>query len=445
MALCFVLVILAGTLLLTLPISSATGHPLTPVTALFTATSATCVTGLSVIDIGTELTRFGQLVVLTLIQLGGLGITTFGTFLLVLVGRRLSVQNEFVLMNAYGVEEVKGIRSLLLWTMGFTVLFEGIGTFLLFPSYLASVSESATPQELWHAFYYACFHAISAFCNAGFSLHSDSLIRFQNNPFYLSIIDFLIVTGGLGFLVLYNLITIKFWRRNLKTRGRITLHTKIALTATVFLIFIGTLIFLEQEWDNTLTDLSFVSKITCSLFHSITPRTAGFNVVPMENIKEVTRFSTSLLMLVGGSPGSSAGGIKTTTLVVLIMTIIAMCKGRRETILFFRTVPNTVVREAIVIFLLAISVILTAYGFLLWTEYPQKPDDAAKLIFETISATATVGLSINQTGTLSTAGRVVIIVCMFVGRLGPLVIALLIGNRDDSQRIRFPEEEIVVG
>jgi trk system potassium uptake protein TrkH len=445
MALGFLFAILIGALLLTLPVSSASGNMLTPVAALFTATSAVCVTGLSVIDIGTDLTLFGQLVVLTLIQLGGLGITTFGTFLLVLVGRRLSVQSEFVLMNSYGIDEVNGLRSLLRWTMGLTFLIEGIGAALLWTRYLLHAPELHLPPGLWTPLYYAIFHSVSAFCNAGFSLHRDSLIHFQKDPFFLGTVDLLIVLGGLGFLVLYNFITTKFWRRNLKTRGRITLHSKIALVATLLLIAFGTLSFATQEWSGALKDLPLAHKITCALFQSITPRTAGFNLVDMSQVTDVTRFTTSLLMVVGGSPGSSAGGVKTTTLVVLIMTIFAMCKNRRETVIFSRTVPYLVVREALVIFLLALFLIFTTFGVLLWTEAPLKPDDASKLLFETVSAAATVGLSINHTPLLSTAGRWVIIVTMFVGRLGPLAVALLIGAREEGQRIRYPEEEIVVG
>jgi trk system potassium uptake protein TrkH len=445
MALGFLFAILIGGLLLTLPISNTSGQMLGPVAALFTATSATCVTGLSVIDIGTELTLFGQLVVLTLIQLGGLGITTFGTFLLVIVGRRLSVQNEFVLMSSYGIDEVNGLRSLLRWTFGLTFAIEGVGAFLLWTRYLLHAPELHLPPGFWPPVYYAIFHSVSAFCNAGFSLHRDNLIPFQSDLFFLGIIDLLIVSGGLGFLVLYNLITTKFWRRNLKTRGRITLHSKIALTATLLLIALGTLAFLSQEWYATLKDLSLPDKVAISLFHSITPRTAGFNAVDMGQVNETTRFTTNLLMLVGGSPGSAAGGVKTTTLFVLIMTIFAICKNRTETVIFSRTVPHPVVREALAIFLLAILLVLTAFGLLLWTEAPLKPGDASKLIFETISAAATVGLSINHTPTLSTAGRWVIIVCMFVGRLGPLAVALMIGNRDDTRRIRHPEEEVVVG
>ena len=445
MALGFLFAILAGAFLLTLPVANANGLGMGPVTALFTATSATCVTGLSVIDIGTQLTLFGQLVVLTLIQLGGLGITTFGTFLLVVVGRRLSVQSEFVLMSSYGIDEVNGLRSLLGWTMGLTFLIEGLGAFLLWTRYLLHAPELHMPPGIWPPIYYAIFHSISAFCNAGFSLHSDNLIPFQRDPFYLFVIDLLVVFGGLGFLVLYNLITTKFWRRNLKTRGRITLHSKIALAATLLLITAGALSFLFQEWSNTLKDLPVVNKVACALFQSITPRTAGYNAVDMGQIRETTRLTTNLLMLIGGSPGSSAGGVKTTTMVVLILTIFAICKNRRETVICSRTVPYAVVREALVIFLLAISLILTAFGILLFTEAPLKPDDASKLLFETISASATCGLSINLTPSLSMWGRLVIITCMYVGRLGPLAVALLIGTREESQRIRYPEEEIVVG
>lgn len=445
MALGFLSAILAGAFLLTLPIASTNGHGTEFVAALFTATSATCVTGLSVIGIGSELTFFGQLVVLTLIQLGGLGITTFGTFLLVIVGRRLSVQSEFVLMSSYGIDEVNGLRSLLGWTMGLTFLIEGIGAFLLWTRYLHAPPELNMPPGIWPPIYYAIFHAVSAFCNAGFSLHRDNLIPFQRDPAYLFVIDLLIVLGGLGFLVLYNLITTKFWRRNLKTRGRVTLHSKIALTATLLLIALGTAAFLYEEWGNTLKDLPVLDKIGCSLFQSITPRTAGYNVVDMGQVKETTRFTTNLLMVVGGSPGSAAGGVKTTTMVVLIMTIIAICKNRKEMVIFSRTVPNTIVREALAIFVLALSLVLTAFGLLLVTEAPLKPDDASKLMFETISASATVGLSINLTPSLSTLGRLIIISCMFIGRLGPLAVALLIGAREESQRIRYPEEEIVVG
>ena len=439
-ALGFLAAICVGSLLLSLPVASSGSKSLPPLTAIFTATSATCVTGLTVINIGTDLSLFGQIVVLLLIQLGCLGITTFGTFLLVLVGRRLSVQSEFVLMDAYGVDGVTGLRSLLLWTVVFTLFFEGVGALLLWTRYTQTDVLSSA-----QAIYFSIFHSVSAFSNAGFSLHPDSLISFRHDPFYLATICFLIVCGGLGFLVHYNIVTIKFWRRNLKTRGRLSLHTRIVLITTLLLILLGAFLFGLQEWSNTLNGLPLRDKLTNALFQSVTARTSGFNSVPMGAISELSRFTTTLLMFVGGSPGSAAGGIKTTTFVVLFMTIIAMCKNRRETVIFSRTLPNAIVREAIVIFLLAIFVILIAYGVLLWTEFPEMTGDASKLLFETVSAFATTGLSIDHTPSLSSAGRCVIIVCMFVGRLGPLAIALLIGSRDECQRIRYPEEEIIVG
>ncbi len=445
MALAFLLAILIGAFLLALPVANTNGQWRDAVSALFTATSATCVTGLSVIDVGSELTRFGQIVLITLIQFGGLGITTFGTFLLVLIGRRLSVQNEFALMDAYGVEAVKGIRALLRWTMGFTLLFEGIGILVLWMRYMIPHPTLPLPNDPWTALYYATFHAISAFCNAGFSLHRDSLIAFQHDPIYLGMISFLVVAGGLGFLVHYNLMTTKFWRHNRMTRGRITLHTKVVLITTSALILLGLVFTLLLEMPHTLKGLPLTDKLLCALVHGISARTAGFNIVPMSDIQEATRFITAMLMLIGGSPGSAAGGIKTTTLVVLIMTVIAMCRNRRDTVLFNRTLPYTVVREAVVIFLLMLSLIAVAYGVLLLTEYPQQGDDASKLFFETVSAVGTVGLSIDHTGRLSNAGRWVIIVCMYVGRLGPLAVALLIGSRDECQRIRYPEEEVIVG
>jgi trk system potassium uptake protein TrkH len=438
----FLALIGVGAFLLWLPASSANGVSIDPVAAIFTATSATCVTGLSVIDIGTQLSLFGQLVVLALIQLGGLSVMTLSTFLLVLIGRRLGMQSEFALMDAYGVEEVKGLHSLLKWAVVMTFFVEALGASLLFWRYHLT-DPSMSIAKAW---YYAAFHAISSFCNAGFSLHSDSLIGFQKDLWYINIVGVLIVVGGLGFLPLYNLVTIRFWKRDLRMRGRIALHTKIVLSATAILIIFGTAIFLFQEWSNALKELPTLNKVNCSLFHAITPRTAGYNVLPMSSLSEGSRFITGILMFIGGSPGSAAGGIKTTTIVVLIFTVIAMCKRRTETCIFSRTISNTIVREALVIFLVFQLLILFSFGLLLHTEAaPGKVPEASKLLFETISAFGTVGLSIDYTPQLSELGRWIIIFSMYVGRLGTVAVALFIGREGDSMRIRYAEEEVVVG
>jgi len=431
---------LAGAGLLCTPWASASGKWTGFLTSLFTATSACCVTGLAVVDTGTHFSFFGQMVILSLIQLGGIGIMTLGTFLLVLVGRRLSVQNEFVLINAFGIEDVRGLPSLLRRALLFTLVFEGAGALLFAWRYLEAGYDGR------QAAYYGVFHAVSAYCNAGFSLHADSLVSFQNDPLFLLGAATLIIAGGLGFLVLYNVSSFKFWRRNRKTRGRITLHTRIVLLTTALLLIGATVLYLASEWHAAFADMPLETKLTNAFFFAVTPRTAGFNNIPMGELSVTGRFLTIPLMFTGGAPGSTAGGIKITTLVVLFLTIAAMLRGCGETDLSHRTIPISVVREATVIFSLSVFAVLVFFGLLLITENPARGTDGAeRLIFETVSAFGTVGLSLDATSGLSSAGRWVIILCMFIGRLGPLTAALVIGTRDVGQHIRYPEEEIVVG
>jgi trk system potassium uptake protein TrkH len=441
----FLAMIAVGTALLMLPIAAANGQPtLTFSEAAFTSTSATCVTGLSVIDVGTRLSLFGQLTLLALIQLGGLGITAFGTFFLVLIGRRLSMRSEFVLMDAYGMEKVNSLRGLLTWTVLLTVIIEILGAVSLYFHYRYPVAAFVGYPPV-KAAYYAVFHSVSAFCNAGFSLHTDNLTPFRSDPWYLNTVSFLVIAGGLGFLVLFNLITIKFWRRNLKTRGRLSLNTKVVLCTTVVLVTLGGLAFLGLEWNHALRGMPISDKLVCAFFHSSASRTAGFNVFDLAITTECSRFVTILLMAIGGSPGSAAGGIKTSTCIVLLMTVISMCKNRQETVIFRRTVPASIVRESIVIALLAFAMIFAAYTILLFTEEPLSSGEPSRLLFEVVSASATVGMSVDTTTELSLAGRWVIIVCMFIGRIGPLATAFMIGSREEPSRIRYPEEEIVVG
>ncbi|MCL2104720.1 MAG: hypothetical protein FWH21_06670 [Kiritimatiellaeota bacterium] len=439
----FFVAILLGTGLLCLPVASASGKALPPLVALFMATSATCVTGLSIVDVSTELSITGQVIVLVLIQLGGIGIMTFGTFLLVLVGRRLSLQNEFVLIDAYGINKVQGLHALIGWIIGFTFLFEGIGAAVLYWRYRALGMAQGVPWT--RTFYHSVFHAVSAFCNSGVTLYPDSLQQFKHDPLYLLTIGALVVTGGLGFLVLYNLVTIRFWRRDLRTRGRLSLHTKIVLTMTLILLLGGTVLILAEEWSGTLSGLAWHDKLACSFFHSVSPRTAGFVALPVEHLSEGTRYVTTLLMLAGGSPGSTAGGMKTTTILVLVLTVVAMCKRRREIVVFARTIPYTIVQQAISIAFICVTMVLVAYGLLLWTEHVQDPSDASRLLFEVVCAITTVGMS-PHTPQLTIAGKWIVVVCMYLGRLGPLTVALVV-SRDDEvfPSISYPKEEVVVG
>jgi len=439
----FAVAILVGTVLLVLPWSRATKEWTDPVTALFTSTSATCVTGLIVEDTGTHFSAFGQLVILLLMQLGGLGIMTLGTFLLVLSGRRLRMQDESVLRDSLGAAGVHGLRSLLARALLFTVVLEAAGAAIL-----AYRLHGAHGYPLPRAVYYGTFHAVSAFCNAGFSLYTDSLAGLRGDPVVLATVMALIVLGGLGFLVLYNITSVKFWRRDRLARGRLTLHTRMVLATSTILLLTGALLFCLLEFGHSLAAQAWPGKLLCSLFHSITPRTAGFNVVDVGELRPATRLLTMLLMFVGGSPGSTAGGIKTTTLLVLLATAVAMVRGRQETELRGRTVPMKVVREALAIFTLSFVCVLVFFFVLLLTESRAlSGGDCASdaLLFETVSAFGTVGLSTGVTGDLSVLGRLCVVVCMFVGRLGPLTIALVIGSRDLGQAVRYPEEEVVVG
>ncbi len=440
----FASAILVGTLLLMLPFSSQSGRWTDPLTALFTATSATCVTGLSVVDIGTHFSRLGQCVILLLIQLGGLGIMTVGTFFLILIGRRLSTSEEFALADySLGALRIRGLKSLLMWTIGLTALFELLGTVILAGRLVARGTD------LGRALYEGFFHSVSAFCNAGFSLYPDNLAGFSGDKIWLLTISFLIIAGGLGFLVLYDLSYLRFRRTQVPTHRKITLHSHIVLVGTVLLILGGWIGFGALEWGNTLAPLSTGDKCVVSFFHSITPRTAGYNVVDMGAVQPATLFMTDVLMFIGAAPSSTAGGIKITSLIVLLMVIRSLWRGRQETEIHDRTIPAHTVREALTIVLLALLLVGGIFGILLVMEAPflvaQGFGTADGLMFEVISAFGTVGLSTGITPHLSDFGQLCIILLMFVGRLGPLAMALMIGKTKVRQTIRHPEEEILVG
>ena len=438
----FAIAVLIGAILLMTPLASADGSWTNPVDALFTATSAVCVTGLAVVDTGGHFSIFGQGVIIFLIQIGGIGIMTLATFLLVAVGRRLSVRDEFVLMDSLGHKGVQGLRSLLVLTIVFTITLESLGAIII-----AHRLFAAYDYPLVKAAYYGLFHAISGFCNAGFALYSDSMASFRSDPVIILTETVLIFLGGIGFLVLYNLSSIRFWSHNKMTRGRLTLHSRIVLGSSFALIATAFLFFAALEWNHSMVDFPWPTKLLCSLFQAVTPRTAGFSVIDTSLMRPDTQLLTMVMMFIGGSPASTAGGIKTTTLAVLATTAISMIQGRDDTVMFNKNIPTKVVREAIVIFLLATSCIVLLFGILLMTEHGllMNGRTAMDLLFETISAFATVGLSTGITPALSTLGKLCIAICMFVGRLGPLTIALIIGVTETTIQIRYPQEEAVVG
>jgi trk system potassium uptake protein TrkH len=439
----FGLAILVGALLLMLPVSSRDGTWTGPIDALFTATSATCVTGLIVVDTGSYFSGFGQFVILALIQVGGLGIMTLGTFLLVAVGRRISIHHEKVVLGAIGTDPVRGLKSILLLTILFTVVSELIGAVILTLRFMSHGFGALRSVEL------AVFHSISAFCNAGFSLFADSLMGVREDPVLVLTVACMIVLGGLGFLVVHNVAFLRPWRRDRVRRGRLALHSKMVLAATGVLILGGWVLFALLEWHGTLEPLAWPGKLTASLFQSVTPRTAGFNVVDMADVSQAGLFLTIVLMFIGGGSGSAAGGIKVSTAVVLWLTVVTMVKGRDETVFCGRAVSVRVVREAVSIFVMSVLCVTLILGALLVAEQHnllrQPGVTSFDLLFELVSAFGTVGLSTGVTAGLSPVGKLLITVCMFIGRLGPMTLALMIGRRKLGQAVSFPEEEVFVG
>ena len=442
----FIGAILLGAFLLMLPVSSASNTWMKPMDALFTSCSAVCITGLTVIDIGTDLSVFGQCVMLALVQLGCVGLMTLGTFFLVLMGRRLSLSSEFSLADAYGASGIRGLRGLIVWVVVSMLVLEGLGTFVLHELFELNAVENGivTPDgTLWFRAY---FYAVMAFCNAGFSLDPGSLAVFRAQPLVLATMGLLVIAGGFGFLVVYNLCTFRFWQRNLVKRGRISLHTRVVLVVSV-LFLLGTFVaVLLLEWNRALEPFVWQEKLGIAFFQAVTPRTCGFTVVPVHEMHAALRFISQVLMFIGAAPGGAGGGIKVTTFMVFAITLVAICRGRNETVLFKRTVPEAIVREAIVIVTVFASLVTLGMTLLLVTEGGNESLTFERLLFETVSAVSTTGLSFDgTTSSLSHAGRAVLMLCMFSGRLGALAVVLLIGGQESRPTIRYPREELVVG
>ncbi len=442
-ALAFAGVILLGTLLLMLPAARRPDQPASFGTALFLATSAVCVTGLTPVEISRHLSPFGLGVLLLLVQLGGLGIMTLGTLLLEVIGRRLSLSNEQLLASSLGSPATGRLRSLLWRIVLFTGAWELGGALLLAWRY----------HNLWgfapaRALRHGLFHSISAFCNAGLSLYPDSLARFASDPWYLLIIACLVIAGGLGFIVHNNLASLAPWRRNRLTRGRLSLHSRIVLLGTAILLVGGTCVFFRLESGDALAGRSTPLRWVGSFFECASWRTAGFSTINPAELGGVTKALAMMMMFIGGAPGSTAGGIKVSTMVVLAATMVAITRNRDEIEFAGRTIPARTVRESITIALLGLLWVICASLVLHLVErgaFAPHSSLSLPLLFETVSAVGTVGLSHNITPQLSTAGRLLICLCMFVGRLGPLTIALNISGAASNPARRYPEENVIVG
>jgi len=438
----FAAAVLGGTVLLLLPASS-TREPLTPLEALFTATSAVCVTGLTVVDTGTRLTLFGQLVVLALVQAGGLGIMTFAVFVALLTGRQISFRDRLVIQDSLHHSPSQGLRNLVRYILGLTFTVEAAGAALLWLRF-----RSEFPFD--RALYLSVFHSVSAFCNAGFALFPDSFVRYRGDAWVNLVLTALVVVGGLGFLANMELRDQVRLRAGGRRTGPLTLHTRLVLVVSAGLLAAGFLSFLVLEWGNLLRDLPLGEKLLASWFQAVTPRTAGFNTVDYAGARAVTLFLTLLLMFVGASPGSTGGGIKTTSVGLLLGLAWARWTGSERTSLFRRTVPEAAINRALAVALTSWVIASAGLLLLLLTEQGQRPHDQEDtrflaLMFEAVSAFATVGLSTGITPSLSGPGKLVVILLMFVGRVGPLTAALAIGRRRKSVQIRYAEETVMVG
>jgi len=449
----FLALIIVGASLLCLP-KSYVGEPTSPVDALFTATSATCVTGLIVEDTGSHFSFMGQIVILSLIQLGGLGIVIFGAVLALLLGQALSIRESVAMQDLLSAQTLGRIGNIIGFIFVTTILLEALGA-------LGLMGMWPTDQTVADKWFFSIFHSISAFCNAGFSLYEDSLVGFSGKWQVYGVISSLIILGGLGFGVLYDIaaVTFDYVKRHCRKKGdfhdiitkqaprKVSLQTKLVLSTSAILIVLGAVALLLLE-NNSLgshqNQASGGQRFLSAIFQSVTTRTAGFNSVDISQMSPASKQLMMVLMFIGGSPGSTAGGIKTVTLAVILMVAYATLKKRSEVDVFKRSVSVAVAGRAITVVLLFALVFLFVSFALSITER-QSGFAMSDIMFETMSALGTVGLSCGITAELTTAGKLLIIATMLIGRLGPLTLLAAMTFNLKPAGYSYPEEPIIVG
>lgn len=428
----FALVILTGALLLTLPISSANGTPTSFIDSLFTATSATCITGLVTLDTATHWSTFGKVVIITLIQVGGLGFMAFTTLFALILGKKITLKQRLIMQEAMNTFSIQGLVSMMRYILIFTFSVEFIGAMLLSTQFIPMFG-------LGKGIAYSFFHSISAFCNAGFDLMGNfsSLTGLYDNSVIILTIGSLIVVGGVGFSVWVDI----YKNKDLK---KLSLHSKLVLSMTTILIVGGAILMFVFEFNNpnTMGPMGVKDKMLSSLFASITPRTAGFNSISTSDMTLAGRSLTILLMFVGASPGSTGGGIKTSTAGILLMTVICVIRGREDTEIFKRRINKDLVYKAFTIVTLSLGIVIGVTMILSITEVGASLE---YLIYEVVSAFGTVGLTLGLTPSLTTIGKVMLALTMYCGRVGPMTLFLALTNRKKNRGIRYPEDKILVG
>lgn len=431
----FLLLILAGTALLLLPVSTV--EDISFIDALFTATSAVCVTGLIVLDTAVDFTMFGQAVILLLIQLGAFGIITFSIAIVSMIGGSLSISWRFAFDRVYGGLERLPMGSLLKRVVVYTFIIEMIVAVMLFTRFYPVYG---TGMAAWHSI----FHSVSAFCNAGFSTFSTSLIDYRGDYVVVLAVSGAIILGGLGFLVLAEL-TWAFRKGPRRLWQLVSIHARFVLIITLILIILGAGLFLALEWSGSLAGMPVPMKLLNALFQSVTCRTAGFNTVDVGSLRENTLFMMIGLMFIGGSPGSIAGGIKTTTIGVIALLVINMFRGKRELTMWGRSVGREVIERSATLVILAFLFISFSTFMMITVSGFHGEHTFLSTLFEVTSAFGTVGLSTGMTPKTSPLGRLFMCLVMFVGRLGPLMLILAVSSRKKRAPVRYPEENIMVG
>lgn len=431
LALGFAGLILLGAILLNLPIATKTGESIGFINSLFTSASAVCVTGLVVVNTGEYWSLFGQIVIICLIQMGGLGFMTMATLVALILGKKITLKERLVIKEQLNQESMSGLVKLTKYVIFSTLSIEGIGAVLLS---IRFIPIYGFVKGLW----FGIFHSISAFCNAGFDITGNSIVPFVGDIIINLTISFLIIIGGLGFSVYIDI------TRNKKFK-RLSLHSKLVVMISIVLIVVGMILIYIIEWNNpgTLKYLSGEEKIVASFFQSVVPRTAGFNSIDISKIKDTSAFIMIILMFIGGSPGSTAGGIKTTTFGAIVLTTLTVIKGNKDIEAYKKTIPHEIIYRSLAIATVGLFLVIVVSILLTITEEATFLD----LLFETTSAFGTVGLTRGVTPNLSTFGKIIITLTMYSGRVGPLTMAFAFAKIQKTRgaNYKYSEENILVG
>ena len=435
----FLLVIFLGSVLLALPISSADGVAVPYIDALFTATTSTCVTGLVTLPTVSTWSVFGQVVILILIQIGGLGVITIMTGLMLLLNRKLGIEDSLLIQDAFNLNTMAGLVKFVKNVLFGTLILEGIGAVL----YMLVFIPEFGAKGIW----ISVFNSVSAFCNAGIDIIAEnSLCNYATNPLINIVTSALVILGGLGYIVWWDILR-TFKSRSPKNRKifrHLSLHSKLAITFTAGLILVGAILIFIFEYRNPLTigNMNLFDKIQVSFFQSVTTRTAGFASVPQENLTNASAFASVILMLIGGSPVGTAGGMKTVTIAVLICSAFATIRNRNSAGIFGRRISDDSVKKAVAVVIMFLTICASSTVLILATSNASAID----VFYETVSATATVGLSRNFTASLNAFGKLIIISTMYFGRVGPISLAIALGRKNESQNvISEPTENISIG